>query len=1140
MSQCLAYSPDGKLFAVGGDGGVIQIMDANSGLVLRCIPSSASQQVNSLAISPDSKTLALGGLAHNPSTNTDVGVVEIWTVSDAQLVKTIKKASNQSVAGVAFSPDGKSLADTGTITTGGISSSFLEIWDVASGSQSASLASTSVKSLAVAYSPDGSMLADGGQGFNSSTNQYVGVLEIWNISTRKLVTSFGTQANRGVYSLAFTPNGKSIASGGNQYNPSNGVLDGIVEVWNIANASLKMSISTGLNQGVWSVAISPDGNTLADAGNNLNNLPGESQYTGEVQTWNISTPIETGLISSAANFFVNAVAFSPDGSTLASCGQSQSNSQGYGAVIERWTVPGYTQISSTNKFSQDQYSAVTFASDGKTLGAVGGKWLSGSSGGGYIGGILSLWDVQTGAPKASLPTSATNLYSLSFSPTGGTLACGGQVTDKNSNTTHGVVEIWDLTTKTVTANLKTFAVYVYAVAYSPDGKILAVGGGNPGHRQGVLELWNVQTKALIYSLGTANNISINAVAFAPDGKSIAVGGSGYNTGTGLPTQALERWDVAAGKLLGTFSTSAITLCSLAISADGHTLGVGGNGSSNSNFGVLELWDITNSLKLQSTGGGIPVNTVSISSQGNVVFKGTDTALTALDPTSAATLGTYAWPVKSLVVSPDSSMVGFTTVNALVVGANPLFLDPVLTLDMTPATVQGGGTSTGTITLKQAAPPGGEVVNLSTDNRAATVPATVTVAAHATTATFPISTNPVSSDTAVNVTATDLAGPKSSTLTVKAATIASISLNPNSVGGGTSLIGTVTLTGSAGPNGATVTLVSSTKLASVPPAVTISAGTTTQTFQVDTLPTAVSLSAVITASLGKSSQSATLAITPPDLASVTAGPILSDGSATGTVTLNGVAPAGGLVVKLASGNTAVKVPASVSVTAGQSSNTFKVTTSPVPKAVVVSITATAGKTVKSTTVSLVPPSLVSLAINPNSVTGTMSSVGTVKLSGLAPTGGMSVSLTSHLSFAKVPGSVKVAAGKNSATFSISTLAVSNQATVKIDSTLNGLAEAATLTILPPSLKGLTLNPTSVKGGKSSTATVSISTPAPSGGLVLTLTSSSKAATVPQSVTIPAGKTAMTFTVKTNTVGVKTQATIGLSYGGASKSAVLTIS
>jgi hypothetical protein len=90
-----------------------------------------------------------------------------------------------------------------------------------------------------------------------------------------------------------------------------------------------------------------------------------------------------------------------------------------------------------------------------------------------------------------------------------------------------------------------------------------------------------------------------------------------------------------------------------------------------------------------------------------------------------------------------------------------------------------------------------------------------------------------------------------------------------------------------------------------------------------------------------------------------------------------------------------------------------------------------------------------------------------------------------------------------------------------------------------LSSVGLNPTSVTGGSSSTGTISLSGPAPSGGVAVNLSSSSSAATVPASVTVAYGASSATFTVSTNAVTVSAPVAISASYAGVTKTASLTV-
>ncbi|HMF77538.1 MAG TPA: hypothetical protein VK604_17910 [Bryobacteraceae bacterium] len=183
---------------------------------------------------------------------------------------------------------------------------------------------------------------------------------------------------------------------------------------------------------------------------------------------------------------------------------------------------------------------------------------------------------------------------------------------------------------------------------------------------------------------------------------------------------------------------------------------------------------------------------------------------------------------------------------------------------------------------------------------------------------------------------------------------------------------------------------------------------------------------------------------------------------------------------------------------------------------------------------------SVSLNPASVAGGSSSTGTVTLTGAAPAGGASISLSSDNSAATVPSSVTVPAGGTSATFTVATTAVGAPATATIIASYNSADRTAALTITAPTaLSTVSLNPTSVVRGTSSTGTVTLGSAAPTGGISVALSSNNAAATVPASVTVAAGSTTANFTVTTTAGATAATATITATYSGVSKTAALTM-
>src|SRR5207245_301008 len=128
------------------------------------------------------------------------------------------------------------------------------------------------------------------------------------------------------------------------------------------------------------------------------------------------------------------------------------------------------------------------------------------------------------------------------------------------------------------------------------------------------------------------------------------------------------------------------------------------------------------------------------------------------------------------------------------------------LALSPTTVTGGSSSTGTVTLDGPAPAGGAQVTLSSNSSAASVPASVTVPAGATSVTCTVTTAAVTAPPSATISASYSGVTRTATLTVNpAAGLSSLALSPTTVAGGSSSTGTVTLDGPAPAGGAQVTL-----------------------------------------------------------------------------------------------------------------------------------------------------------------------------------------------------------------------------------------------------------------------------------------------------------------------------------------------
>jgi hypothetical protein len=180
----------------------------------------------------------------------------------------------------------------------------------------------------------------------------------------------------------------------------------------------------------------------------------------------------------------------------------------------------------------------------------------------------------------------------------------------------------------------------------------------------------------------------------------------------------------------------------------------------------------------------------------------------------------------------------------------------------------------------------------------------------------------------------------------------------------------------------------------------------------------------------------------------------------------------------------------------------------------------------------PATLLAMGPASQDVIGGQSGRATVGLAIPAPAGGGVVSLTTdNPSVIHLPASVSIAQGNSTNTFDIATSTVTGLPTGgNVFATAGGVTKSIFVNVspdpnAPPLLQSMTISPTSVPGGTNATGTVFLSSPAPAGGISVTLaTSNANVARVPGIVNVPGGQTSANFTVTTFAVANNTAVTI----------------
>jgi WD40 repeat protein/MinD-like ATPase involved in chromosome partitioning or flagellar assembly len=467
----------------------------------------------------------------------------------------------------------------------------------------------------VAFSPDGKTLASGS---NDKS------LRLWDVASGKALKTFEGHKNA-VSSVAFSPDGKLLASGSN---------DKSLRLWDVASGKALKTFE-GHQGTVLSVAFSTDGKTLASgsadnslrlwdvaSGKALKTFEGHKSWVSSVAFSSDGKTLASGSGDNSLRLWdvasgkalktfeghhdmVLSVAFSPDGKLLAS--GSGDNS------LRLWDVASGKALKTFGY--QSRVMSVAFSPDSKTLAS------------GSADNSLRVWDVASGKALKTFEGHQREGISVAFSTDGKTLASGS---DDNS------LRLWDVASGKALKTFEGHQNWVMGVAFSPDGKTLASGSGDNS-----LRLWDVASGKALKTL-EGHQKSVGSVAFSPDGKRLA---------SGSYDKSLRLWDVASGKALKTFEGHQRPVSSVAFSPDGKMLASGSDDRS------LCLWDIASGKALKTFEGHQgAVMSVAFSPDGKTLASGSDDrSLRLWDVASAKVLKTFEGhqkSVSSVAFSPD--------------------------------------------------------------------------------------------------------------------------------------------------------------------------------------------------------------------------------------------------------------------------------------------------------------------------------------------------------------------------------------------------------------------------------------------------------------------------------------------------------
>ncbi len=407
----VSLSPDGKTLACAGNS-PLQFWNIETTKQLS-IDTESEGQFDYLLFSTDGNHLVAAESWE---------YLSLWQVSPMQLMKNITHGENYN--SLAYAPDGKTVAV-------GNENGSVNIWDLTTGKRIQTISGPPSKQIHTAAFPtDNSTITIGTKS----------EIQIWNWQTAELAKTIPDPRNT-VYSLKYSQDNKLIATAGDAKK---------ARLWDAQNGRFLGSF-VGHKENIHAVDFSPDGSMLATAGGQKRSRPEINRNTNQdisVCLWEIRSG-ELYLIGDRLEAFtehtdwVNAVAFSPDGKTLASCSQDKT--------IQLWDVESFKHLR-TFTGHEDGVNAIVFSPDGKTLAS------------GSIDGTILLWDYNIGEliiPPIEVKGQVT---SLNYSPDGNLLAC--------STYYDHVVHVLNAKNG---ERLHTYTGHtgrINAVVFSPDGKTL--------------------------------------------------------------------------------------------------------------------------------------------------------------------------------------------------------------------------------------------------------------------------------------------------------------------------------------------------------------------------------------------------------------------------------------------------------------------------------------------------------------------------------------------------------------------------------------------------------------------------------------------------------------------------------------------
>jgi WD40 repeat protein len=570
----VAVSSDEQKIFTASDDGEIRQWDAKTATVVRTFTGHQGA-IRSMALSPDNTTLV--------STGRD-GTTRLWSVSTGALLKKLT-FGNFNFNG--FTYDGVEEAESVTFTPDGLriivggGPGLLVRYVVATGEIDSLWGLRDAKGEQVIYPPVALSMSRNGRWLAAAVEFGDTTAFILDAENARIAYRLGSK-DWMVRSLAISPDNRHLVTG------TGGKQGERLQVFDMVTGKEKLTFK-GTGREAAAIAISPDGGTLAscdrsirlfdylkgfvvqEMGTRVEGLTsltslndGAQLVSGGRDTtlrfWDVQSLRQTQTVPVAG---WRTAAVSPDGKLAASVEERG---------VTLYALPSGKQLRKFEGF-KSWLNSVTFSPDGELL---------------FVGGSEAAVVYETGSGAVLKNFGGLGEVTSSvFSPDGRTLVLGMRADE---------LLLWkvgsDGPPEKLSASTKG---HVRAVRFSPDGKLLAVGGGEAvvGNAGGRVMLYDVATRKLVRTL-SGHEVGVMALAFSPDGKKLVSGSGSLMRKEPNPVRL---WEVASGKLLAQLSGHTTDVTGAAFSKDGSLFFTA------SEDGSLRGWSVKAAAQVLTLAGG---------------------------------------------------------------------------------------------------------------------------------------------------------------------------------------------------------------------------------------------------------------------------------------------------------------------------------------------------------------------------------------------------------------------------------------------------------------------------------------------------------------------------------------------------------